>query len=147
MNHELKSINEFNIEKYLRESNDINIVVTPSYYWQKEEGAYKCLLSYKHHKKIIEGSVKKCVSANQAMVFGLKEAVGHIRLHGVNVCIISGAYVGFKSAEKNKGVHAKEVNMITSIVEQQGNTISSIAVHDGGAEIKRIINTYKNLLL
>ena len=63
----------------------------------------------------------------------------HIALHKVNVCIISGIYVGFKNAAENKGKYPKEVNKIVHIVENQGNTISSITITDGVDEIKKYI--------
>lgn len=139
MSHEAKSITEFDLEQYIQNSNDINILVTSSYYNETGMGTCRCLLLYKHHKKLIEGSFENVKSQNHAMVLGLIEAVKHINLHDVNVCIISGIYVGFKGAMKNKGLYAKEVNELVDIVKGQGNIISSIAITDGVDVIKRII--------
>lgn len=141
MSHESRSITEFDLEKYIQNSSDVNILVTASYYNETGVGTYKCLLLYKQHRKLIEGSFPDVMSPNHTMVLGLIDAVKHIRLQGVNVCIISGIYVGFKGALKNKGLYAKEVNMLTGLVEKQGNTISSIAITDGMDTIKRIIKT------
>lgn len=55
MNHEEKSITEFNLEEYIQSSNDVNILVTASYYNETSIGTYRCLLLYKQHKKLIEG--------------------------------------------------------------------------------------------
>lgn len=139
MGHETKSITEFDLEKYLQNSNDINILVTASYYKETGTGKYKCLLLYKHHKKFVEGSFENVLSPNHVMVLGLRDTVQHIKLLDTNVCIISGIYVGFKGAKKNKGLYAKEVNEIVNIVENQGNTISSIAITDGMDAIKRVM--------
>lgn len=139
MGHEAKSITEFDLEKYIQNSNAVNILVTASYYNETGKGAYRCLLLYKQHKKLLEGNFESVMSPNHAMVLGLIEAVKHINIHGVNVCIISGIYVGFKGAMKNKGLYAKEVNELVDIVEKQGNTISSIAITDGMDIIKKII--------
>ena len=140
MGHEARSITEFALEKYIQSSDDINVLVTSSYYNETGIGKYKCLLLYKQYKKLIEGSYENIISPNHVMVLGLIDAVKHINLHNVNVCIISGIYVGFKGAMKNKGLYVKEVNELVSIVEKQGNTISSIAITDGMDIIKRIIN-------
>lgn len=82
------------------------------------------------------------MSPNHVMVLGLIEAVKHINLHNVNVCIISGIYVGFKGAMKNKGLYAKEVNELVDILKGQGNIVSSIAITDGMDEIKKIVKMY-----
>ena len=139
MGHEAKSIAEFDLEKYIEDSDDVNILVTASYCKETGIGKYKCLLLYKQYKKLIEGSYDNMISPNHVTVLGLIDAVKHINLHDVNVRIISGIYVGFKSAVKNKGLYAKEVNELVDIVEDQGNTISSVAVTDGMDMIKKII--------
>lgn len=139
MEHEAKSITEFDLEKYIEGSDDINILVTASYYKETGIGKYKCLLLYKQYKKLIEGSYENVMSPNHVTVLGLIDAVKHINLHDVNVCIISGIYVGFKGAMKNKGFYAQEVNELVDIIEKQGNTISSVTITDGMDMIKRII--------
>jgi hypothetical protein len=139
MAHIEQSIKDFDLEKYLNESNDINILVAASYYHDTGVGKYRCLLVYKQHRKYIVGSVGDAVSPNKTMIKGLIDAVNQIKIHNVNVCIISGIYVGFKAAKKNKGVHSVEVNRLIGIVERQNNTISSIAILDGMEAIKRII--------
>lgn len=144
MRHQSISIKEIDLEKYIEDSEDINILVTTSYQKETSVGKYRCLLCYKNHKKYIEGTIANVVSPNHVMVLGLIEAVGHIKLHNLNVCIISGIYVGFKAAAKNKGIYANEVNEIVNIVKEQGNTISSIAITDGMDEIKRIMRKYES---
>lgn len=144
MNHQSISIKEINLEEYIENSEDINILVTASYQKETSVGKYRCLLCYKNHKKYIEEQMTDIVSPNHVMVLGLIEAVRHIKLQNVNVCIISGIYVGFKAAAKNKGIYASEVNEIVDIVEEQGNTISSIAITDGMDEIKRIMRKYES---
>lgn len=139
MGHEARSITEFDLKKYIQGSNDVNILVTASYYKETGIGKYKCLLLYKQHKKLVEGSYENIISPNHVTVLGLIDAVRHINLHDVNVRIISGIYVGFKSAMKNEGLYAKEVNELVDIVEKQGNTISSLAILDGMDTIKKII--------
>lgn len=139
MGHEAKSITDFDLEKYIEGSNDINILVTASYYKETGIGKYKCLLLYKQYKKLLEGSYENVMSPNHVTVLGLIDAVKHINLHDVNVCIISGIYVGFKGAKKNKGLYAKEVNELVDIIEKQGNTISNVTITDGMDMIKRII--------
>lgn len=101
------------------------------------------MMFYKQHKKLIEGTIEDAISPNYTMILGLTEAVKHIAIHGVNVCIISGIHVGFKYAAREKGKYSKEVDEIVHIVESQGNTISSITITDGMDEIKKYIN--KNL--
>ena len=141
--HEARSITEFDLEKYLEESNDINILVHASFHSDTGTGKYRCLLLYKSHKKYIENTVENVVSPNRTMVYGLLEAVEHINLHHVNVCVISGIYVGFKYASRNKGLYCREVKQIIHILEAQENTVSSIAILNGMREIKSFIS--KNL--
>lgn len=139
MLHQSIALQEIDLEKYIEQSKDINILVKASYYNETNRGQYKCMMFYKQHRKLIEGIIEDAISPNYTMIMGLIEAVKHIAIHKVNVCIISGIYVGFKSAEKNKGKYPKEVSEIVHIVENQGNTISSITITDGMDEIKRII--------
>ena len=139
MSHETKSVVEFDLEKYLQNSNDVNILIIAFYRGERKMGKYRCLLLYKQHMKLVEGSYENVVSPNHAMILGLIDTVKHINLHEVNVCIISGIYVGFKGAMRNKGLYAKEINELVGIVEKQGNTISSIAITDGMDMIKKII--------
>lgn len=143
MQHQSITLQEIDLEEYIEKSNDINILVMTSYYKEIKRGQYKCMMLYKQHKKLIEGIIEDAISPNYTMILGLIETVKHIALHGVNVCIISGIYVGFKYAARDKGKYPKEVNEIVHIVESQGNTISSITITDGMDEIKKFIN--KNL--
>ena len=89
MGHESRSITEFDLEKYIQNSNDVNILVTASYHKERGIGTYKCMLLYKQHRKLLEGSFQNVMSPNHTTVLGLIDAVKHIRLQGVNVCIIS----------------------------------------------------------
>lgn len=143
MNHQSISIKEINLEEYIEKSEDINILVTTSYNKETKNGKCRSLLLYKNHNKCIEETVVNATSPNYVMILGLQEAVKHIKLPNVNVCIITGIHVGFKAATKNKGLYANEVNEIVDIVKGQGNTISSIAITDGMDEIKRIIRKYE----
>lgn len=143
MQHQSITLQEIDLEEYIEKSNDINILVMTSYYKEIKRGQYKCMMLYKQRKKLIEGIIEDAISPNYTMILGLIETVKHIALHGVNVCIISGIYVGFKYAARDKGKYPKEVNEIVHIVESQGNTISSITITDGMDEIKKFIN--KNL--
>lgn len=140
MQHQSISIQEIDLEEYIEKSNDINILVKASYYKETGRGQYKCIMFYKQHKKLIEGIIEDAISPNYTMILGLIEVVKHIVLRGVNVCIISGIYVGFKYAAIDKGKYPKEVNEIVHIVESQGNTISSITITDGMDEIKKYIS-------
>lgn len=144
MNHESVSITEIDLEKYLKENADIiNVLISAFYSYETRKGRYKNLLLYKGHKLVVEGVLENVNSPNHAMVLGLIETVEHINLRGINVCFISGIYVGFKGAKRGKGLYAKEIKDLVSIVEGQGNTISSIAITDGMDEIKRIIRMYE----
>ncbi len=140
MDHEITSIDEFDLMKYLQNSNDINILISASFYGETRIGKYKCRLFFREHTKVLAGCFEQVNSPNHAMILGLLEAVKHINLHKVNVCIISGIYVGFKSAAKGKGLYAKEINRLVDIVEGQGNSISSIVITDGMNVIKKVIN-------
>lgn len=139
MQHQSITLQEIDLENYIEKSNDINILVKVSYNKETNRGQYNCMMLYRQHKKLIEGIIEEAISPNYTMILGLIEAVKHIALHGVNVCIISGIYVGFKYAVKNKGKYPKEVNEIVHTVERQGNTISSITITDGMDEIKKYI--------
>ena len=145
MQHQSMRINEIDLEKYIEESNDINILVSASYQKENGVGTYRCLLLYKQHMKLIEETLQNVISPNHVMVLGLIETVKHIKLHDVNVCIISGIHVGFKGAKKNKGLYFNEVNEIVTIIENQGNSISSITIPDGIDEIKRLMKKYEKL--
>lgn len=143
MQHQSIELQEIDLERYIENSNHINILVMVSYNKEIKRGQYKCLMIYEQYKKLIEGTIEDAISPNYTMILGLIETVKHIALHKVDVCIISGIYVGFKKAAKNKGKYPKEVNEIVRIVESQENTISSITITDGMDEIKKYI--IKNL--
>lgn len=76
---------------------------------------------------------------NLITVLGVLEAVKHIKLTNVNVCVISYIALGFKGAKVGNGLYANEVNEIVRLIAEQGNTLSSIAVIDGKDVIKKII--------
>ncbi len=139
MEHQEKRIAEFDLEKYLQESDDINILISTSYNKETCIGKYKCLLLYKSKYKMIEGIAENAPSPNYTMIMGLLDAVTHINAKNMNVCIISGIFVGFKAAQNNKGLYANKINQLTRIVEEQGNSISSIAITDGMKTIKNIM--------
>ena len=86
--------------KNYENSEDINIMVTTSYNKETKNEKCRCLLLYKNHNKYIEEMVVNAISPNHVMILGLIEAVKHIKLQNVNVCIISGIHVGFKTAAK-----------------------------------------------
>ncbi len=137
--HEIKRTNEIDIENYIKNSNDIIILVAASYSQDDKSGTYTCRLIYKEHSKIITDQLQDMPSANLITVRGVLEAVKHIKLTGVNVCVISYIALGFKGAEAGNGLYANKVNEILKLIAEQGNTLSSLAVIDGKDVIKKII--------
>ena len=73
------------------------------------------------------------------MIMGLFDGVRRVRLTNVNICIIPGIQIGLKGALRGSGLYAGELRELMSLIEKQGNTFSSIAITNGSAEIKRII--------
>ncbi len=51
--HKIKRVNEIDIENYIKNSNDIIIMVTSSYCQENRLGTYTCLMLYQGYKKII----------------------------------------------------------------------------------------------
>lgn len=137
--HEIKRVNEIDIENYIKNSNDIIIVVTSTYKQENRQGTYTCLLLYNNHRKVITDVLQDMPSANLITVLGVLEAVKHIKLTDVNICVISYIALGFKGAESGNGLYSKEVNDILRVIAGQGNTLSSIAVVDGKDVIKKMI--------
>lgn len=137
--HEIKRTNEIDIDNYIRDSNDIIILVAASYSREDKSGTYTCRLLYKGHTKVITDELQDMPSANLITVWGALEAVKHIKLTGVNVCIISYIALGFKGVEAGNGLYANEVNKLLKLIAEQGNTLSSLAVPDGKDVIKKII--------
>ncbi len=137
--HEIKRTNEIDIENYIRNSNDLIILVTASYCQENRQGTYTCLMLYQGHRKVITNVLQDMPSANLITVLGVLEAVKQIKLTGVNVCVISYIALGFKGAEVGNVLYANEVNGIVRVIAEQGNTLSSIAVVDGKDVIKKII--------
>lgn len=137
--HEIKRVNEIDIENYIKNSNDLIILVTSSYNQENRQGTYTCLMLYENNKKVVTGVLQDMPSANLITVLGVLEAVKQIKLTGVNVCVISYIALGFKGAKVGNGLYANEVNDIVRLIAEQGNTLSSIAVVDGKDVIKKII--------
>jgi len=137
--HEIKRVNEMDIENYIKNSRDLIIMVTSSYCQEDRQGTYTCLLLYQGHRKVVTGVFQDVPSANLITVLGVLEAVKQIKLTGVNVCVISYIALGFKGAKVGNGLYANEVNEIVRLIAEQGNTLSSIAVIDGKDIIKKII--------
>ena len=130
---------DFDLQTYLSESGDINILITASYDKAADSGRYTGLLCYKQHRKIIAETVEKANSPNHTMIMGLFDGVRRVRLTNVNICIISGIHIGLKGALRGSGLYAGELRELMSLIEKQGNTFSSIAVTNGSAEIRRVI--------
>lgn len=137
--HEIKRTNEIDIESYIKNSKDIIIMVTSSYSQEDRQGIYTCLMLYQGYKKVITNVLQDMPSANLTTVLGVLEAVKHIKLTNVNVCIISYIVLGFKGIEKGNGLYSNEVSDIVRVITSQGNTLSSLVVPDGKEIIKRII--------
>lgn len=137
--HEIKRTNEIDIENYIKNSNDLIILVTASYNQENREGTYTCLMLYNNHRKVITDVLQDMPSANLTTVLGVLEAVKHIKLTNTNICVISYIALGFKGSESGNGLYAEEVNEIVRVITEQGNTLSSIAVVDGKDVIKKII--------
>lgn len=137
--HEIKRVNEIDIENYIKNSKDLIIIVTSSYCQEDRQGIYTCLLLYQSHRKVITDVLQNMPSANLITVLGVLEAVKQIKLTGVNVCVISYIALGFKGAKVGNGLYVNEVNDIVRLIAEQGNTLSSIAVVDGKDVIKKII--------
>jgi hypothetical protein len=129
----------FDLQTYLHESNDINILITASYNKTTDIGRYTGLLCYKRHRKLISDTVENAISPNHTMIIGLFDGVQRVRLTNVNICIISGIHMGLKGALKGDGLYAGELQQLMALIEKQGNTVSSIAITNGSAEIKKII--------
>ena len=83
--------------------------------------------------------MEKAISPNHTMIMGLFDGVRRVRLTNVNICIISGIQIGLKGALRGSGLYAGELRELMSLIEKQGNTFSCIAITNGSAEIKRII--------
>ena len=137
--HEIKRTNEIDIENFVRNSNDLIILVTSSYCQENRQGTYICLLLYQGHRKVITDVLQDMPSANLTTVLGVLEAVKHIKLTNTNVCVISYIALGFKGVEFGNVLYANEVNEIVRLITAQGNTLSSIAVVDGKDVIKKIM--------
>lgn len=130
---------DFDLQAYLRESEDINILITASYDKAADTGRYTGLLCYKHHRKLITDTVENANSPNHTMIMGLFDGVQRVRLTNVNICIISGIHIGLKGALRGSGLYARELRELMVLIEKQGNTFSSIAITNGSAEIKKVI--------
>lgn len=129
----------FDLQTYLHESNDINILISASYDKTTGIGRYTGLLCYKRHRKLISDTVENAISPNHTMITGLFDGVQRVRLTNVNICIISGIHMGLKGALNGDGLYAGELQQLMALIEKQGNTVSSIAITNGSAEIKKII--------
>lgn len=144
---QMKVINEnignISLEYYMESSQDLLILIAASYNKQKRQGKSKCVMYYRQKTKVTASDFTNVQSANQVMVYGLLEAVGHILISEVKVCVISYIAPGFASAEKGKGLYADVVNQIVDTVEKQGNKMISIVATDKVEEIKQVIRKYE----
>ena len=138
--HTETRIEDFDLETWLKNTNDVTILISASYDKTSDTGIYRGLLCYKHHRKAISGTVEKALSPNHTMIIGLFDGIGRVRLREVNIRVISGIRIGFKYAKKGKGLYANELNELLAVAQKQGNTVGSIAITNGSAQI--IIGTH-----
>lgn len=141
-----KYITEFDLQNYLNNNNDVNVLVSTSYCSQTMTGICRCLLLYKGAYKLLELHQENVQSPNHTMVLSLSDCMKQLSKSGFTICIISGIYVGFRKALSGKGVYADEVNDILYYAEKNGNEIKSIAIPDGMEEIKSIIARYERII-
>lgn len=132
-------IEDFDLAAWLKNTNDVTILISASYDKTSDIGIYHGLLCYKHHRKAISGTVKNALSPNHTMVLGLSDGIRRVRLHGVNIRIIAGIRIGFKYAEKGKGLYSEELNELLCVAKKQGNTVSSITITNESAQIRQKI--------
>ena len=117
--HTETRIEDFDLGMWLKNANDVTILISASYDKKSDTGIYHGLLCYKHHRKAISGTVENAISPNHTMIAGLFDGIGRVRLHGVNICVISGIRIGLKYAEKGKGLYAKELKELLSVAQKQ----------------------------
>ena len=137
--HTETRIEDFDLEIWLKNTNDVTILISASYDKSSDAGIYHGLLCYKHHRKAITATVENALSPNHTMIAGLSDGIGRVRLRGVNIRVISGIRIGFNYAEKGKGLHADRLNELLAIAQKQRNTVSSIAITNGSAQIRKMI--------
>lgn len=63
--HEIKRVNEIDIENYIKNNKDLIIMVTSSYCQEDRQGTYTCLMLYENHRKVVSGVLQDMPSANQ----------------------------------------------------------------------------------
>ena len=98
--HTETRIEDFDLETWLKNTNDVTILISASYDKTSDTGIYRGLLCYKHHRKAISGTVENALSPNHTMIIGLFDGIGRVRLREVNIRVISGIRIGFKYAKK-----------------------------------------------
>ena len=59
------------------------------------------------------------------MIIGLFDGVQRVRLTNVNICIISGIYMGLKSALSGNGLYAGELQQLMTLIENR-ETLSAV---------------------
>ena len=137
--HTETRIEDFDLGTWLKNTSDVTILISASYDKTSDTGIYHGLLCYKHHRKAISGTVENALNLNHTMIAGLSDSIGRVRLRGVNIRVISGIRIGFKYAEKGKGLYANELNELLAIAQKQGNTVGNIAITNGSALIRKMI--------
>lgn len=73
------------------------------------------------------------------MIKGIQEALKHINYKEAKVCIVVATALGFRQAEKGKGVNAKHIQVVYDWIEKKNGMLYVLEVTNGGDRIKKMI--------
>ena len=100
-------------------------------------GAYRCVLDYKGHTKYINNQVPNG-TANQSMLTGAIEAVGHVT-KPLRIYLISPTALGFVNGFKGKGPNGALVQQLCEIIKEKACFLTEVQYINGGAAIKKFV--------
>ncbi len=135
---------EFEIEENttieaIRESHNdgICIWVSGSGPSPSENSRYRIVMEANGKAKYME---KECPgkTANQVMIEGAKDAVGHI-LRPIRIYLIIPTSLGFDKGFKRKGVNAEHVQELFAAIKEKGCLLTEVRYINGSNDIKKYV--------
>ena len=145
---EYKSVKErtFDIEGYIKNSTDINIVMYADYDGMTGVGMYNGVMCYKSHTKYICRRLERMTDSTSVLIVGIYDAIKKVKLHNAKICIVLGNSIGFQSLSRNRSTkHTEELAELVRDAEAEQNTFSSLTVTHGQEIIRHFVDAHRNI--
>ncbi len=132
---------DFDYQSFLTEHfTDFVIIVSGSWKYEDEMGSYKHRTIYGNRSTAIrERRFAQIKSPNMAMLEAVLDACERIQIDGKQIFVLSPTPLGFRSAEKRKGVNEMFIQKIFQVCSEKNLVLNALSLHNGGEFVRDLL--------